>query len=278
MKKVLLFALVLLGTGCDVVESPYGQSNTGGGGSTGDTIVRNVLLEDFTGHHCTNCPDGHREAEALKNVYGDRLIILGVHVGIYASSTIWGPEYTYDFRTPVGDDLSLFYLGTPNPTQPIGMVNRAPYNGQKPVSVGNWGAAISTAVTEDAIAGLKVTNVSYNTSSRLISVDTETEFVQNYTANVRLAAYIVEDSIVKPQLDNGVDILNYTHRHVLRASMNGMLGDDLGGNHTQGEKINRSFSGTLVPADADPAHTSVMLILVDDVTKEVIQVIDKKIL
>jgi thiol-disulfide isomerase/thioredoxin len=43
-------------------------------------VTRRVLLEDFTGHTCNNCPAAAVIAEGLQTFYGeDQLILVGVH-------------------------------------------------------------------------------------------------------------------------------------------------------------------------------------------------------
>ena len=42
---------------------------------------RTVLLEDFTGQNCVNCPAAHRTIEALEQQYGSHLIAVSIHAG-----------------------------------------------------------------------------------------------------------------------------------------------------------------------------------------------------
>ena len=42
---------------------------------------RTVLLEDFTGQNCVNCPAAHRTIEALEEQYGAHLIAVSIHAG-----------------------------------------------------------------------------------------------------------------------------------------------------------------------------------------------------
>ena len=42
---------------------------------------RTVLLEDFTGQNCGNCPAAHRTIEALEEQYGSHLIAVSIHAG-----------------------------------------------------------------------------------------------------------------------------------------------------------------------------------------------------
>ena len=117
-----LFILGFLFFGCDKVEGPYGVSgNITPPDSTSDTIVRKVLLEDFTGHTCQACPASHAEAKRLQDIYGEQLVVLSIHAGFFA----WpqGAPYQDNFQTTEGTaiatDFNLINLSFPK-----GMINR----------------------------------------------------------------------------------------------------------------------------------------------------------
>ena len=90
-----LVALMALFSSCDKVDCPF-DDGCDGTTDSGRIIYddslsvapqdqyRVVLLEEFTGHTCTVCPDGAREVERLLDVYGDSLIAVGVHAGTFA--------------------------------------------------------------------------------------------------------------------------------------------------------------------------------------------------
>ena len=42
---------------------------------------RAVLLEEFTGQMCTNCPEAQRRISSMKEQYGDQLVVVGIHAG-----------------------------------------------------------------------------------------------------------------------------------------------------------------------------------------------------
>jgi hypothetical protein len=79
-----ILALAVFISGCDeitglkrqpVVTSP----------PPGDSVVKKVLVEDYTGHTCGNCPAAARMLnDTIKPLYGDRLIVLGIHAGYFA--------------------------------------------------------------------------------------------------------------------------------------------------------------------------------------------------
>ena len=103
MKKYfLILCSILTITSCDIVEGPYITD--------ADSYIntdKKVLIEDFTGHLCTNCPEAAREISAIHDVYGDQIIALAIHVSAdFARPKNASPDssYHYDFRTEWGNN------------------------------------------------------------------------------------------------------------------------------------------------------------------------------
>ncbi len=99
MKKHTLFAwLLFVGTGMGMPAA-----------AKTDTLVsktpqnRAVLLEEYTGVKCSNCPDGHRIANNLAEKYPNRFYAVNIHTSSYAEP--YSPDEP-DFRTPYGEDLA----------------------------------------------------------------------------------------------------------------------------------------------------------------------------
>ena len=114
MKKYFtLLSAILIITSCDVVEGPYlTDENVNPIDTITNTYVKNVLVEDFTGHLCPNCPDAAREIDAIHDIYGEQIIAMAIHVSKsfarpYPSSQ--APIFQYDFRTQWGDNWDNFY-------------------------------------------------------------------------------------------------------------------------------------------------------------------------
>ena len=274
MKNIFVAGLMIAGLflqSCDKVEAPYGEP----AGETGGT--QKVLLEDLTGFHCTNCPDGHRKAKQLQALYGDRLYLLSVHAGFFATPGIWGsPLYTYDFRTAVATEI--YNTLTPNASTPKGMVNRVPYPNVLPIETGNWAAAIAKEMVKTAKTEISFDNISYAPTSRVVSGRVEIKFLEDVSEELNIAFYTVEDSIIKPQLDNGVDIEFYNHMHVLRGALNSTWGQSIGSDNSAGSSIKVNFSGTYTPNEAIPEQSFVYAILTNTATKQVIDVEEIKML
>ncbi len=257
---------------CDKLDAPY-YRDTSNQGSKG----RNVLLEEFTGHKCPNCPEASKEAHELQAEYPE-LILVSVHAGAFATPNAGG-LFVYDFRCSVGEELNTFFDVSGYPT---GMVNRTPVNDVLVPNPSLWATAIASFQDDDPVATLTMTNT-YDTLSREVSLSVSTEFLENYLNPLNITVYITEDSIIKPQYNNNPligptpYIENYVHRHVLRASFNGTFGSQLtSGNTSYGAIIQSQFNAVLDTAWRDK-QCYMVAFLTDRITNEVMQVEEKKI-
>lgn len=283
IKHIKLFTLctsLVLGFlffGCDKVEGPYGISNgTTPPDTTSDTIVRKVLLEDFTGHTCQACPASHAEAKRLQDIYGEQLVVLSVHAGFFA----WPQNAPYqdNFQTTEGTaiatDFSLI-----NQTFPLGMINRAKNSQTNAYRFDwpDWETTVDSILQKPADAGIEVANT-FNNADSIMSTTVKVKMVNDYSSAVNLAVYFAEDSIVAPQKNGSVDVLNYVHRHMLRGSFNGTYGETIANSATAGQELTRNYSVKLSPASANKNQVYIYAILFDSNSKEVIQVEEKKLI
>ena len=157
--SILAISFSMIGMiACDVIEEPYKKDNSGiGGGSENenpDAVVKNVLLEDYTGVKCVNCPNAAVIANQLQEQYGHRLVVLAVHAGEYSNPFGGYPNFT----TEEGSEwLSTFGISS----YPKGTVNRKIYSGNKFVDFSNWADAVAEALQEEAVIDMKA-DVEYN--------------------------------------------------------------------------------------------------------------------
>lgn len=79
-----------------------------------------VFLEEFTGLHCSYCPQAHTIANNLTYLYPDRVHVMAVHTGGLAIPSGNDP----DLRTPYGDSL---YCWSGEGGMPSGDINRTVY-------------------------------------------------------------------------------------------------------------------------------------------------------
>jgi hypothetical protein len=213
MKKyITLLSIILIITSCDVEEGPYMSDiiitpiDT-----TTNTYLKKILIEDFTGHLCPNCPDAARELEAIHDIYGDQIIGMALHVTKSFARpypAIQAPEFQYDFRTKWGDDWDAFY-GISDAGLPRGMVNRIGFPDSHKLGKNEWSTAVANELAKDPDFEITI-----NTTTSLITINTKV--LNNINADYNLVVCLTESNIINWQKDGGNNIEDYEHNHVLR--------------------------------------------------------------
>jgi hypothetical protein len=217
----LIISFLIAATGCDKVEKPYIRE----GGEPPVVSERKILFEDYTGHTCVNCPGATQIAFDLRAQYPDQVVLIAIHAGWFAQPQ--NEPYDDDFRTDVGEELNNFFGII---TNPAGMVNRVGEGTDRILGEGEWPSAVGSELSKPADAIIEIHN-DYNDQTRVLSTTLQMEFINSLPGTYRACAYIIEDSIVAPQMNNDPsvgptpDIFDYVHMHMLRGSLNGTWGD-----------------------------------------------------
>lgn len=220
---ILITSVFLALNSCDIIEGPYIQSN-GNNGGNGD-VLKKVLLEEFTGHQCPNCPAGAAIASQIKTLYSNRFVVIAYHAGFFARTSA---DFPIDYRTAVGAELNGHFGVL---AYPSGMINRKQYDGSTVLDKSNWAAAAASAIGTDPQMGLTV-NRQYNEATRLLSVTTTAKALTGL-APLKLCVFVTESGLISPQKTSNDPnypsgtIPSYEHKHVFRASLNGTWGQDL---------------------------------------------------
>jgi hypothetical protein len=268
----ITFAMSFLLLSCDIVTPPYEENEKPPVDTT--KYKRNVLLEEYTGARCGNCPRAAELAAALHEHYGDRLILMTVHAGGYAKPG--GTKYTYDFRTPEGNEYDSFF-GNSKAGNPNGMISIIGYPNEHIKNEGAWDGAIQEVIAKKPVMTIDL-EASIDTNKMEISIDYKIKYLENGSPNDNLVILIVEDSIIKYQTDyrkHPSDIPDYVHMHILRGSVNGAWGQPL---NAQGINKGDEFEDNVkytIPAEKDwvPKNLSIIAFVHDKGdTYEVLQV------
>lgn len=174
------------------------------------TRQRTVLLMDFTGQKCVNCPEAHEVMQQLVQQYGDTaLITVSIHAGALATSV----DRTNFERNNIGlmiaeGDAMNNAFGIN--TWPVGVVDRinAPGAG---MLVPEWAGAVRDAVGKPAYV-----HIAANASLKenVISVDTRVTSTTN--GDFSLQVWVLEDSIKARQETKQGRVDDYIHNNVLR--------------------------------------------------------------
>jgi hypothetical protein len=265
--------LIMIITSCDKIEAPFERQSDHGNDTT--SAVRKVLLEDYTGHKCINCPTAAVTAQDLKDDYGDRLVLLSIHAGIWALPDASG-DYTTDFRTPAGDEFDT-YFGVSDIGNPNGMVNRTVYNQSLILGPGMWGAAIQQIINNPPDATIELA-LTFDLPSRKLGGDCHVQFLNPLTGRFMLCLYLIENDIVAAQKNNNTTIgptpdwINYVHEHVLRGAINGTWGEEITTGTAQTTiQYHITFSYFEIKAEWKPENCKVVAFIYNSDSKEVIQ-------
>ncbi len=273
MKVSFFFvSLLFIFIACDKIEPPFKQQNN----ITNDTnvFIQKVLIEDFTGHRCGNCPRAHEKLRDLKNVYGSKIVAISIHSGFFAMPL--PPSYPADYRTPEGDEITNTFGITQYPS---GMVNRKIYNGNLIMSHDSWAEAANAILQQQPSIGMSIQNSFQQSNNTITSIVTLT-LLQELSVPMKLCIFLTEDSIISPQTDYSLNpnlIPNYVHMHMLRKSFNGAWGTEINlTNKNIGDTIKRSFS---LPWNNNwkKQHAHVIAFVYNTDNNEVIQVEEKSV-
>ena len=289
MKKYFtLLSAILIITSCDIVEGPYlTDENVNPIDTTTNSYVKKVLVEDFTGHLCPNCPDAARELDAIHDIYGDQIIGMAIHVSKsfarpYPASQ--APSFQYDFRTQWGDNWDDFY-GISAMGLPRGMVNRIGFPDNHKLGKDEWASTVALELKKEINFKIYITS-----DDNSISITSEVQ--NNISSEYNLVVCLTESNIINWQKDGQDNIEDYQHNHVLRTVL---MDEELSNasNYVAGQQIetlinydlatleqyNTDYStnntaelGNGNAGDWNTSNMSVIAYIYNTTTKEIVQV------
>ncbi len=228
---------------------------------------RFIVLEEFTGHTCLNCPIGAAEVIRLDTILGDQLIPVSIHAGKFAEPKQTGDKYKSDHRPPSGKAETYATTFNPGDAYPRGMVSRI---GGAVTPVNSWEGAINAIKDDNPKAVIKMRNF-YSAASNLLRIDIEIEWLETLQEDYNLQVFVAEDHIIDWQLNITVDQPDYDHRHMLRKIVNDTWGKSLN-EANQGETQKIQYILPLDPSWKANDLESIAFIYDSDVTSyEIIQ-------
>lgn len=302
MKSKLFYTLIALSgllLSCDKVSQPNPHQFDNTDCKQFNPILKNnfsvsgfrkVLLEDYTGHYCGNCPPAAAKAESLIATYGSSLVVIANHV-------------SEQFAKPNRDTSSLFYredfrnlastewdvaLGMSSSGLPKGAINRI----QKPTypqNIGAWSSLIPVELAKPQSVKLDI-STSYDPTKRILDVKVKSTFLTSINADVYLSLIITQDNIISEQKDYLLPAsqvtdpedpdkrVNYRFDHIVVSSLNGTWGDLIKKTPSTGDtatinkncfSIGKCFYKSLVCTNDN--HLSLVAFAYNATTKEILQ-------
>ena len=279
MKKILFFAfgLGVLLTSCEEI-APTVTPLTG---PIIDTVpdvgdqLRQVLIEEFTGVRCVQCPGGSAEVENLLAIHGNQLIAVQIHAGDFAPP--FTNESMYDFRTQEGEEI-INYLGNPL-TYPSAVVNRRLFDDEIDLQLGknSWAGYIDIEKGEAPKVKIAL-ELDYDEASNRINAEVTT-FVEEdvMDPDVRISLMLTESGIVDLQDTPDGKNFDYEHKHVLRDMLTPFNGDIVPSPLLTGSQNQFNYSIEVASGWDVEKCTVIAFISLAGGTLDVLQAIERKV-
>ncbi len=248
--------------------------------------LKNVMIEDYTGHRCNNCPNAANLLHNLVDANPSRVFGVGVHVsplGVTSFQEELLPTYPGIFYNDVATEIGV-YFGSISSTSfqgnPHGSVNRTLIGVDNTIGPGQWTSRVATELASSLKVNLQ-SKANYFPSTRGLFLHTEIEKLDASLVNdLAQVVYLVEDSVISPQLMPDLSTNDtYVHRDILRGCIDGkafgktLVAADLDANGKY--YLNYAYK---LPDGYDPDNMHLLIYVYDKTTYSIYQVIKQKVI
>lgn len=182
------------------------------------TVNRNVLIEDFTGQKCVNCPNATESIKKIQEVYGEEHIVaVAIHCGRFGFA---GNKKYVGLMNDTGSEYWSHWFED-SQGQPVAKINR----GAATEEYSNWSSIVAEEMKKSTTVKIMVT-ASITKETRELKTHAFVEDLKEGKGKLQL--WLVEDGIVAMQsMPDNTTNTEYVHNHVFRAALNGSWGEDI---------------------------------------------------
>lgn len=215
---------------------------------------KTVLIKDFTGARCVNCPAAAEYAHNLQHQLDeDHIFIMSVHAGYLAQPIGQFP----DFLTEEGTT----WYGN-NSSNPLFAVDHVALTDGNTLYVEQIDSPVATALAEDQSFEI-ILMPRYDETTRHLNVEARAVSLVDMDGQFYITVCLVEDNILGWQtIPGGID-KEYVFRNVFRGTLNGAYGDAFEDSSVyEGESFYFNYS-TDINADYDADECYLMVYIYD---------------
>lgn len=213
------------------------------------SAARNVLIEDFTGQKCVNCPKAGDAIHEILEVYGENVVAVAIHCGPFGGLSAKNPG----LMTSTGKEYwNAWFDSTQG--QPVAKINR----GAATNDYINWAAEVQKCLQQSTDVKISIDRKSnVDTGEATINVTTSAKAGRK----AKIQVWLTENNIVATQyMPDGSRNTEYVHQHVFRAAVNGTWGEDI--TYTESEQ-HLSWKTTLDPS-WDANNVNIVVFVYDE--------------
>ncbi len=257
--------------------SEFSRSNTDFvSNETPEAQCKMVLVEEFSGVRCVNCPAGHEITEELLKDHPDQVAALTIHAGFLSA------PYNESKENYVIAEGSFLYDFLQVNAVPAASIDRVQYEGEDFISLINrnvWTGKVNERLSMPPPMNV-YTDYAYDATSRTLEVFVRVHYLEafNTSAVHQLSVSLSESHIIdyqlKPVEGGSIEQPDYEHNHVLRAMMTPSTGMSLDVDKVAGTVVERVLEITL--GDTWVAENMEFIVFVhDSETNQILQAAKK---
>jgi len=223
LKNIFLVVSLIFVLGCEESLPPI-DFNTANTGDWTYAMVneadvpaaqeKTIVIEDLTGVRCSNCPKAAETAKNIKDLYKDRVAVIGVYPQEPKNLTTpytGFPDLRTEYAQLIASNLYDFSNQLPG-----GGVNRRLFSGQANLNVpfNSWLNSADIIKEETSLMNIDLKRTEI--SEREFKIETNLVFTAKPIANPFITILLLEDNIAHPQTSTTGTVSDYVHQHVLR--------------------------------------------------------------
>lgn len=248
--------------------------------------AQNILLEEYTGHRCNNCPDAAIIAHDLAANNPDRVFVAAVHAspGGMSSFQQFDPNAS-SFYTNHTNDEGLGYgehyqNGFNFFGNPQGTVNRKIVDNKMFDFSGTWGTRVSNLLNNSEVEVFIQSHFNFYEATNGGFLHVHFEKNSNINQNINAVVYVIRKERIDWQVmpDN-----SYNPDYIHKSSHLGSINNSKWGRQifnsssSMGDKVVLDYD-YLVPVDEEVSNLHFLIYAYDTETYEVLQVIKQELI
>lgn len=218
-----------------------------------------VLIEEFTGVNCVNCPAGHDITKDILANNPNRAIAAIIHAGFLTDAH---PNSTQIFVTPETEAMYDLLLVE---AVPAAAIDRTLFDGEERLAItskSQWAGRVASKLSDPTPVNVYL-HRQYDPATRQLNIFAQLRYTENVADAHNITIYVTENDITDSQLlpdpISGQNTVNdaYIHQHVVRDVVTATSGDAIQATPPQnsGLVVVKKFTTTLSTAwNVDKCH------------------------
>ena len=213
-----------------------------------------VLIKDFTGARCVNCPAAAEYAHNLQHQLDeDHIFIMSVHAGFLAQPMGQFPNFLTDEGTEWYNN---------HDSNPLFTVDHVALTDGNSLKVEQIDTPVVTALDEEQPFEI-VIGRQFDPTSRQLQVNIQAVSLTDRDGHFFITACLVEDNIVGWQIIPGGTDKEYVFHNVFRGTLNGAYGESFEDHHVDSDDTFSFSYNTEINADYNADECYVVVYVYD---------------